>query len=78
MMTPGAPGGLLSAVQPLRGVGRPFSPMLLAPLLVIALVSATALLTPQLQFSRLLDAAPALAAAMFPWPARWSSDCWPC
>ncbi|WUD77249.1 serine/threonine-protein phosphatase [Streptomyces sp. NBC_00510] len=45
--------------------GRPFSPALLIPLLVIVLDTATAAFTPHLQFYRLIGAAPALAAAMF-------------
>jgi hypothetical protein len=45
--------------------GRPFEPALLTPLLVIMLVTVVDILTPHLQFSRLLGAAPALAAAMF-------------
>nr|WTB34622.1 serine/threonine-protein phosphatase [Streptomyces sp. NBC_00830] len=49
----------------MREEGRPFEPALLIPLLVIVLASAAALVTPQLQFYRLLGATPALAAAMF-------------
>ncbi|WP_206305440.1 PP2C family protein-serine/threonine phosphatase [Actinacidiphila soli] len=45
---------------------RPFELVLLTPLLVIALATVTEILTPHLQFMRLLGAAPALAAAMFP------------
>ncbi|MDX2645093.1 PP2C family protein-serine/threonine phosphatase [Streptomyces sp. PA03-1a] len=48
-----------------REEGRPFSPALLIPLLVIVLDSVVALFTPHLQFYRLIGAAPALAAAMF-------------
>ncbi|MFF3985230.1 PP2C family protein-serine/threonine phosphatase [Streptomyces sp. NPDC001797] len=40
--------------------------MLVAPLLVIALATTADLLTPNLQFNRLLGVAPALAAAMWP------------
>ncbi|MFF3467902.1 PP2C family protein-serine/threonine phosphatase [Streptomyces sp. NPDC002619] len=50
----------------MRHVGQPFEWMLLAPLLVIALTGVTDVLTPHLQFNRLLGAAPALAAAMWP------------
>ncbi|WP_246143802.1 PP2C family protein-serine/threonine phosphatase [Actinacidiphila oryziradicis] len=45
--------------------GWPFESALLTPLLVIVLTTMAALLTPHLQFYRLLGAAPALAAAMF-------------
>lgn len=41
-------------------------PMLVTPLLVIALDTTADLLTPNLQFNRLLGVAPALAAAMWP------------
>lgn len=47
-------------------VRRPFDWMHLAPLLVIALAVVADVLTPHLQFNRLLGAAPALAAAMWP------------
>lgn len=50
----------------MREEGRPFEPALLTPLLVIVLVTMADILTPHLQFNRLLGAAPALAAAMFP------------
>ncbi|MFF3752549.1 PP2C family protein-serine/threonine phosphatase [Streptomyces sp. NPDC002018] len=50
----------------MRDEGRPFERALLTPLLVILAVSAVAVLTPHLQFNRLLGVAPALAAAMFP------------
>jgi serine phosphatase RsbU (regulator of sigma subunit) len=49
----------------MREEARPFGPALLTPLLVIVLVTVTDILTPHLQFNRLLGAAPALAAAMF-------------
>jgi serine phosphatase RsbU (regulator of sigma subunit) len=49
----------------MREEARPFSPALLTPLLVIVLVMVADLLTPHLQFYRLLGAAPALAAAVF-------------
>nr|WTB35028.1 serine/threonine-protein phosphatase [Streptomyces sp. NBC_00830] len=49
----------------MREEDRPFSPALLTPLLVIVLASVAALFTPHLQFYRLLNVAPALAAAMF-------------
>ncbi|MFE1960304.1 PP2C family protein-serine/threonine phosphatase [Streptomyces sp. NPDC059479] len=52
--------------QRMRDQGRPFETALLTPLLVIVVVSVVAALTPHLQFNRLLGAAPALAAAMFP------------
>jgi serine phosphatase RsbU (regulator of sigma subunit) len=49
----------------MREEDRRFEPALLTPLLVIALASVTAYLTPHLEFYRLLGAAPALAAAMY-------------
>ncbi|MER6129511.1 PP2C family protein-serine/threonine phosphatase [Streptomyces sp. NPDC001795] len=49
-----------------RGDGHRFEPMLVSPVLVIALATTADLLTPHLQFNRLLGAAPALAAAMWP------------
>jgi serine phosphatase RsbU (regulator of sigma subunit) len=49
-----------------RQEGQPFEWMLLAPLLVIALTLVANVLTPQLRFNRLLGAAPALAAAVWP------------
>ncbi|WP_127357795.1 PP2C family protein-serine/threonine phosphatase [Actinacidiphila soli] len=45
---------------------RPFEPALLTPLLVIVLAAVADILTPHLEFYRLLGAAPALAVAMFP------------
>ncbi|MFE4424502.1 PP2C family protein-serine/threonine phosphatase [Streptomyces sp. NPDC056817] len=52
--------------QRIRQAGQPFEPMLLAPLLVIVLAVVADVLTPHLQFNRLLGTAPALAAAMWP------------
>ncbi|MEV6057614.1 PP2C family protein-serine/threonine phosphatase [Streptomyces sp. NPDC052107] len=52
----------------MREGSRPFSPALLTPLLVIVLVMVADLLTPHLQFYRLLGAVPALAAAVFAVP----------
>jgi len=49
----------------LREEGRPFEPALLTPLLAIVLVVMVDAFTPNLQFYRLLGAAPALAAAVF-------------
>jgi serine phosphatase RsbU (regulator of sigma subunit) len=50
----------------IRQVGQPFEWIRLAPLLVIALAVVADVLTPHWQFNRLLGAAPALAAAMWP------------
>ncbi|MFB7273473.1 PP2C family protein-serine/threonine phosphatase [Streptomyces sp. NPDC056244] len=50
----------------MRAEGRPFEPALLTPLLTIVVITAAAVLTPHLQFNRLLGVAPALAAAMYP------------
>nr|WTB28874.1 serine/threonine-protein phosphatase [Streptomyces sp. NBC_00830] len=53
-------------LQQMPEMGRPFELVLLTPLLVIALATVADVLTPRLQFNRLLGAAPALAAAMWP------------
>ncbi|MGW1803164.1 MarR family transcriptional regulator [Streptomyces sp. NPDC001984] len=50
----------------MREEGQPFEPALLFPLLVIVLDSVAAFVTSHLQFYRLIGAAPALAAAIFP------------
>ncbi|MFE7244242.1 PP2C family protein-serine/threonine phosphatase [Streptomyces sp. NPDC057580] len=53
-------------LQQMLEVGRPFELVPLTPLLVIALATVADVLAPHLQFNRLLGAAPALAAAMWP------------